>query len=79
MNRHDTLLEIFTRVLRLPSDVDVAKLDHQEVGSWESLTHMELVTSIEVVFGVSLTIDHVIGLDSFRKGIEILDELGIKE
>ncbi len=44
---------------------------------WDSVGHMNLVSSMEDAFDIMLEADDIIDLDSFRKGIEILKKYGV--
>ncbi|OLF14247.1 hypothetical protein BLA60_03690 [Actinophytocola xinjiangensis] len=77
MSTHSSLLEVFVKVLDLPDDVDPVSLNYRETSSWNSLAHMEIVQSVENVFGVSLSVEEVIGFSSFAQGLEILAEHGL--
>ena len=48
---------VFSEVLALPADVDPASLRYAETPGWDSLAHMELVSSLEDRFDVSLPIN----------------------
>lgn len=68
---------ILKRVFDLP-DAEVAKdLRRTDVAKWDSLTHMDLVTSLEREFNVNLDIDDIITIDSFGKVRSILKAKGV--
>jgi acyl carrier protein len=61
---HDRLRSVLQNVFDL-SDAEVGKdLARDEVPRWDSLTHMDLVTSLEKEFSVRLTIDDIIQMTS---------------
>lgn len=71
------LLAVFVEVLALPSDVDPASLRYAETPGWDSLAHMELVSSIEERFDVMFETDDILGMRDIPAAIEILGRLGV--
>ena len=50
------------------SDREVAQdLTKDDVLKWDSLTHMDLIASIEKEFGIQLTFDDILAMNSFHK------------
>ncbi len=66
---------------------DLFKLDIREIADsltmkdtpvWNSLKHMELVVSIEELFGIVLTFDEIVSMQTF-KGIKlVLNKKGLE-
>ena len=50
----------------------LAELKYQDVDEWDSVGHMQLMSSLEDVFDVELDIDDIIDFSSYEKGKEIL-------
>lgn len=68
---------VFRRVLLIPDDVPVDSLEYQSVGEWDSVGHMSLIAELESEFDISLEMDDVIDLDSFRAGKAILAKYNV--
>lgn len=49
-------------------------LKYQDVKTWDSVGHMELIQELEEVFDIMLETEDIIALSSFEKGMEILKE-----
>lgn len=47
-------------------------LEYQQIPSWDSVGHMELVAAIEDVFDIMMDTDDIIDFSSYEKGKEIL-------
>lgn len=61
---HDRINSLIKNVFDI-GDRDVTKdLTKDEVATWDSLTHMDLVTSIEKDFSIQLTIDDIVEMQS---------------
>ena len=67
--------EIFKNVLAELKEKEVAldkKMDEFE--SWDSLSHMELVSNSEEKFGVTLEMDEIVELDTPQKFVDLILE-----
>ena len=47
-------------------------LEYQQIASWDSVGHMELVAAIEDAFDIMMDTDDIIDFSSYEKGKEIL-------
>ena len=45
-----------------------------DVEQWDSLTHMQLINEIELFFGISFSLDEVIGIDGVKSLIELIQK-----
>jgi acyl carrier protein len=70
------LLAVFSEVLALPADVDPTSLRYAETPGWDSLAHMELVSSLEDRFDVMFETDDILGMRDVPAALEILGRLG---
>lgn len=52
-------------------------LTYQSIDAWDSIGHMGLISAIEEEFGITMDIDDIIDLSSYKKGIEILNKYKI--
>ncbi|HEY1975427.1 MAG TPA: acyl carrier protein [Candidatus Baltobacteraceae bacterium] len=60
----DRLSGIVAGVLRIERSDITDGLDMEETGTWDSLSHMELIAAIEDEFGVELTADEIVAMRS---------------
>lgn len=57
----------------------LAGLKYQDIPAWDSVGHMGLVAELEDAFDIMMETDDIIDLNSFDKGMEILEKnYGIK-
>jgi len=70
------VLTVFSEALALPADVDPTSLRYAETPGWDSLAHMELVSSLEDRFDVMFETDDILGMRDLAAAIEILGRLG---
>lgn len=75
----DRLRRVFVETLELGDDVDVENLNYRDIPQWDSLGHMTLIGAIEDEFDVQLDTDQVIGLSSFKVGVDTLKGLGVTD
>jgi acyl carrier protein len=61
---NDTLYALIHEVLRLPKASINDELDMAETGSWDSLSHMQLIAAVEDEYGIELTADEIIEMRS---------------
>ena len=52
-------------------------LEYQQIPSWDSVGHMELIATLEEAFDIMMDTDDILDFDSFEKGIEILKKYEI--
>jgi acyl carrier protein len=69
-----TVEELFCEVVEIaPSDLS-ANTSRTNTESWGSLTHINLITAIEEVFGVSFTMREIQSLNTFGDLCRLLRE-----
>jgi acyl carrier protein len=73
----ETLDEAFRRGLALPRNSDVRTATLASLKRWDSVSHLQLVDSIEKAFSVSLTPGDVIDMTSYPAAVEILKKRGV--
>ena len=54
-------------------------LSMKDMDVWDSLKHMELIVSIEQVFGIELTFDEIVAMQTLKEIKRILREKGVRE
>lgn len=63
--------EAFMETLEITED-QLAGLEYQAIGTWDSVGHMSLIAAIEDAFDIMMDTDDIIDLSSYEKGKEIL-------
>ena len=71
------LISVLAEVFGLKADQIVPELTKEDVGSWDSLKQMDLVTSLEREFGITLEIPDIIKLNSVANIIDVLNGKGV--
>ncbi len=56
--------EILSSILGISADTITDDLSMKDLASWDSLKHMEVITTIEGVFAVQLTFDQIVAMQS---------------
>ena len=59
-----TLEKIFAEVFAIPESSVAVTLELRHISSWDSMSHMHLITRIEEVFSVQLTGDEIADMKS---------------
>lgn len=74
----DRINNVLKRVLNL-TDAELAEdLSRSEVPNWDSLTHMDLVVSLEREFNVTFNLDEIIALlDGIGSVRSVLKQKGV--
>ncbi len=68
--------DVFTRVFESVRSEDVVfDGKHEEFDEWDSLTHMNLVSSLEEEFGISLSVDDISEMDTVTKVLQTVKRL----
>jgi acyl carrier protein len=60
----NSLQQIISEVLRIPQDKITPEVRIHEVSTWNSLTHIELVVTLEETFHIQLTEDEIVTMTS---------------
>jgi len=71
------LHQVISEVLRLPPDRITADMSIHKVDTWNSLTHIELVVTIEERFHIQLTEDEIVAMTSIAEVERILGSRGV--
>ncbi len=72
----EKLKELVARVLKIPVEQINDDLTMKSVDAWDSLKHMELIVSLEQTFGIELTFDEIVAMQSVRQIERVLRERG---
>lgn len=77
MNNLKKYKNIFVEIF----DVDEAALDDhftfKEVDSWDSMTHLSLISELEDAFDVMFETDDILHFGGYMNGMEILKRYGV--
>lgn len=65
----------FMEIFAVP-EAELVNLHHNVTPEWDSLTHMELIASLESKLNIMMEVDDIIELDSYERGLEILRNYG---
>lgn len=70
----DKVYNLISEILGIAISNVNDSLEMKDISSWDSLRHMELITSIESFFSIELTIDEILNMNSISGIISILEE-----
>ena len=76
-----TNLEKYNNVFKERFEVTEEQLDgleYQGVELWDSVGHMDLVASLEEVFGIMFDTDDIIDFSSYEKGKELIRKYDVE-
>ena len=62
----DKINEIIIETLKVSEEQSVLNLGMDDVANWDSLTHMNLIVSIEDEFGIEISGDDIAEMISFE-------------
>lgn len=54
------LIDLIADVLRIPREDVVDSLDMEDTGTWDSLSHMQLIAALEDEFRIEFTADEIV-------------------
>jgi acyl carrier protein len=74
---YGSLIQAFASALCVPESAELEAAEYRGIAQWDSLAHMRLVAEIEKTFDIMLDTEDVIGMNSFRRAVEILAKHGI--
>lgn len=72
------LKEIMSQVFNVTEDAIDSLSSPDTIESWDSLSHMNLVTALEEEYNIRLTYEQISEMLNFSLIIEVLKENGIK-
>jgi acyl carrier protein len=73
----NTLHQIICEVLRIPREKTATDVRIHEIDTWNSLTHIELIVSLEERFHVQFTEDEIVAMTSIGAIQETLRLRGV--
>jgi len=74
---NDRLKEAFRVGLNISEDLIRDDLQYNRIPQWDSGGHMALVAELEARFDIMLDTDEILGMSSYAKAREILNNHGI--
>ncbi len=74
MNNKIKYKNSFVESLNVKPDLVKDDLKYNEIPEWDSIGHMTLISKLEEEFNISMETDDIVSFDSFKKGIEILEQ-----
>ena len=60
----------FNEGLNLPAGTDYPSLQFAKSLGWDSVAHLRLIAAIENTFGIMMSTQEILGLNSYPKAIE---------
>jgi acyl carrier protein len=73
-----SLERIFAQVFSIPEGTVNDSLSLREISSWDSMSHMMLITRLEEAFSVEFTGDEIADFRSVRDVREAISRRGVK-
>ena len=73
---NETLKNLLADVLQIPAASINGELTMKDVDSWDSLKHMELITSIEQSYKIELTFEEIVTMQSVAAIKRVLEARG---
>lgn len=67
---------LLSEVLQIPTSSITENLAMKDVDAWDSLKHMELIVSLEQSFGIELSFDEIVAMQSVSEIKRVLRERG---
>lgn len=72
MSFEQKLQKAFRSGLRVPDNVEYDKLEFAKTSQWDSIAHLQLISSIESEFGIMIETNDMLAMSSFPKAKEIV-------
>ena len=73
MTNTEKYMNIFMETFEISKE-EAKNLEYQGISAWDSVGHMNLVSTIEDRFDIMMDTEDIIDFSSFEKGMEILAE-----
>ena len=64
-------------VLQLPATRITDDLAMKDVDAWDSLKHMELIVSVENTYGIELSFDEIVAMQTVKEIKRVLRQRGV--
>lgn len=63
---------ILKKILKLKNNNELSNASIEKTKSWDSVTHINLVSELENFFSIEFDTKEIIKFNSYKKGLEIL-------
>ena len=73
----ERLMGVMSQVFSLPRESISLDSSMENIENWDSLTHLQLVTSIEDTFNIKIEISEIIDMTSFSSIMAIIENKGV--
>lgn len=73
------LKDLMAELFKMQQEEITDSLIMKDIDVWDSLKHMELIVSIEEMFGIELTFDEIVAMQTFKEIKRILKEKGVDD
>lgn len=74
---NDKLLNLLARIFDMKAKDINLSLQQKDVSKWDSLTHMDLITSIEREFDIELQMEDILEMTSVQNIVVVLNKFQI--
>jgi acyl carrier protein len=74
---NEKLTKLLSKVFEIPLTSITPELTNADISKWDSLTHMDLITSLEESFEVTFDFDEIVGMTSVGKIDTLLKSKGV--
>jgi acyl carrier protein len=76
---HGQVINILNDVMQLELGLEVEDIRRQQVEQWDSVNHLRLVLELEETFGITLSDEDVLSMQSLRQIEGALRRYGVSE
>jgi len=77
MTKKEKYCGIFKEIFNVDEEALDENFNFKDVGNWDSLTHLSLITALEDEFGVMFETDDILYFGGFLNGMKILGRYGV--
>lgn len=74
----DRYNQVFAEVFEVETSELNESFNSDNVGNWDSVAQLNLVSSLEDEFDVMFDTEDILELNSYLKGFDILERMGVK-
>ncbi len=77
MNNKEKYYGVFVEIFEVEESVLDENFNFKDIESWDSLTHLSLITALEDTFDVMFETDDILHFGGFMNGMKILKNYGV--
>jgi acyl carrier protein len=78
MTNREKYIHVFCESFLIEKNEGIENIEYQSVDEWDSIGHLNLIANLEQAFGISMEMDDITDLSSFKKGIEIISKYHVE-